>query len=287
MRRQEWIRKSLHVPGGLVPPLVVAVFGWTGSVAIAFFLLAYLLVAWDLDRRRVRLPIVWALVEATRREHEPEPVAATEFLVSVIVLGLLFPLPYFYGAVALLGVGDGLASLAGQLWGRRRLPWNATKTWMGLGAGVVAGTIAYVGFALIGAYQEIDGYATTSPILGPNGTWPVLPVLVGAFAAVHAVAWAVARKVGHRHANASFAQVTLALGVALVPALAVLLVLPLALHGPVLPLWGGHGSRALLTLVPGLVMVVESFLRRHDNLWVPMLGAGLAYLVAGVASGGL
>jgi dolichol kinase len=285
VRQQEWVRKLLRIPGGLAPPVVVLVFGWTGAVAINIFLLAYFFTGWDLSRRGFRLPLLWALITRTRREHEPEPIAAAEFQVALLVLGVLFPLPYFFAAVALLGVGDGLASIAGQLLRGPRLPWNPRKTWAGLLVGAGAGTAAYVAFAITGGLMQAEGYARGSTLTGTPPTWWVLAFLPAGFLLLHAGArLAVRAGWATRHANAPPHVVVAAFAVALAPAVAFLLVGPLVLDGPILPTLGGHSGlvRAALVAVPVVVMVVESFLRRHDNLWVPGLTAAGAYVLVGV-----
>ena len=280
MRRQEWIRKLLHIPGGLVPPLAVLLFGWSGALAVAVFLLAYLLVAWEQGRRGRYLPIAWALVVETRREHEPEPVAASEFLVSTILLGLLFPLPYFFGAMAVLGVGDGMASLIGQTRGKHRLPWNGTKTWEGFAAGMVFGTLAYVGLAIVGGLMQGAGFAAGRRALPALPLWMVPLTLAAAYVVVHAVArYVTAHGWAARRANASGGTLLAAFAVAMAPCLAVLLTVPAFLDGPVLPTQGGHGpvTQGLLLLAPVVAMLVESVVRRHDNLWVPVTACTVAY----------
>lgn len=42
----------------------------------------------------------------------------------------------------ILAMGDGMAAIAGQAWGRARLPWNPRKSWVGSGAYVLFGTAA-------------------------------------------------------------------------------------------------------------------------------------------------
>lgn len=274
------MRKLLHIPGGFAPPVAVALFGWSGATAVAVFLLAYLLVAWDLGRRGRFLPIAWALVRVTEREHEPEPIAATEFLVATLMLGLLFPLPYFFAAIALMGVGDGIAGIVGQTARVRNLPWNPGKTWAGLIAGAAAGTAAYVAFAIVGGQMQSAGFAAGRRLLEENPLWTVPAVLGGAFLALHAVAWTCSRMGWtERRSNASPAIVAMAFFVALAPTVAILAVAPMFLDGPLLPTLGGHGplGRGLLILAPIVGMLVESAVRRHDNLWVPVSSCVFAY----------
>lgn len=280
------MRKLVHVPGGLLPPLFVWFFGWTGAAAIALFLLAYLFVGWDAGRRGTRLPIIWAGIRQTRRATEAGPLTAVEFLVAAVVIGLLFPLPYFFAAMALLGVGDGAAALIGGRWGHRKLPWNPHKSWAGLGAGILLGTPASIGFGILGGQMQAAGYARVSNFAGPIPTWPVLPFLLLGFLAVLLLSRLVVEMGGPRYAHASGTDVVIAFSAALAPALAFLFLAPLTLTGPLLPPWGGHSNlvKGLLVAVPLLVMFAESLLRRHDNLWIPGLSAALSYLIVGLGA---
>ncbi len=70
---------------------------------------------------------------------------------GVPVLGMLclFPGRSELGLMTLgiMALGDGSAALGGLAWGRRRLPWNRRKTWMGLccfvGVATVMSTLYY------------------------------------------------------------------------------------------------------------------------------------------------
>jgi dolichol kinase len=69
----------------------------------------------------------------------------------VPVLGMLFLLPgrseLGLMTLGIMALGDGSAALGGIAWGRRRLPWNPRKTWMGIlcfaGAATVMSTLYY------------------------------------------------------------------------------------------------------------------------------------------------
>ena len=64
---------------------------------------------------------------------------------GVPVLGMLFLLPgrseLGLMTLGIMALGDGSAALGGLAWGRRRLPWNRRKTWMGIVCFVAAATV--------------------------------------------------------------------------------------------------------------------------------------------------
>jgi len=51
--------------------------------------------------------------------------------ISIIIMAVLFPLPIMAAGWAVLSVSDGCATLFGKLFGKRHLPWNKNKTWVG------------------------------------------------------------------------------------------------------------------------------------------------------------
>ncbi|HYU36003.1 MAG TPA: TIGR00297 family protein [Thermoanaerobaculia bacterium] len=65
----------------------------------------------------------------------------------VLLLILIFwqRLEVAAAAWGILAFGDGMASVAGMALGRRKLPWNPQKSWMGSGAYVLCGTLAAAG----------------------------------------------------------------------------------------------------------------------------------------------
>jgi len=69
---------------------------------------------------------------------------------SILVLVLLLPhrLDIVAAAWGVLAVGDGFATLAGKAIGRRRLPWNREKSWVGFVAFFVPGSAAAAALGL-------------------------------------------------------------------------------------------------------------------------------------------
>ena len=101
--------------------------------------------------------------------------------VGVLLIILLFPRPVAAAGWAALGVVDWASNVIGRRLGRRKLPWNAAKSWAGSAAFVLVGFPA-IAFLLWFAW--------------PNGyTSPADPLRIAAAAAAAAVAGALVETV--------------------------------------------------------------------------------------------
>ena len=69
---------------------------------------------------------------------------AMTYGVAALCTLLAFPREPQFAAVALivLAFGDGSATLFGRLWGRRKLPWNSHKSWVGMTAFILCASPA-------------------------------------------------------------------------------------------------------------------------------------------------
>jgi dolichol kinase len=80
--------------------------------------------------------------------------------VSVFILIFAFPLPVAASLWGVLSFGDGMASVAGSLAGRRRLPWNRAKTLEGM-----------LAFALAAAPASAFLYWWVAPNVSSSAPW--------------------------------------------------------------------------------------------------------------------
>lgn len=133
---RELVRKAIHIGVGLLAFAVVVV-GPAAAAGLALALLVFN--AAVLPRAGGRW--LW------RRDEIERGVAIgiVAYPASVLVLILIFwRRPEVAAAAwAILAFGDGMATVVGVLWGRRELPWNPRKTWLG--------SLAYWFFGAAGA----------------------------------------------------------------------------------------------------------------------------------------
>ncbi|HEY2796332.1 MAG TPA: DUF92 domain-containing protein [Thermoanaerobaculia bacterium] len=123
MTRGEWSRKAVHAGFGLAA-LSLRFLDWKAAAALALLaLLGNLFVLPRIGRSIYR--------DAGRR-HDPGIVA---YPAMVLLLILIFRGPYLPIAAAvwaMMAFGDPAAAIAGKTVGGPALPWNPSKTWVGL-----------------------------------------------------------------------------------------------------------------------------------------------------------
>lgn len=126
VRPGEVVRKLLHMLPGLLPfsltriphPDPLDAFSIGLVVAICLVMTAVFLAC----HRVVRRPGETGLLSTT-----------VSYPAMVILTLVLFPahLEFTCVVVVVLAFGDGSAYIGGKLFGRRKLPWNQSKTWVG------------------------------------------------------------------------------------------------------------------------------------------------------------
>lgn len=162
--RNEIIRKGWHMASGLaVTPVVLYTnieYGTVVAVAATFFVLSIETLSLFFG---IRLPFWTRQLERVRRPHEQFSWASIGFLLTLVVLVWIAPLPVALAAAGMLAFGDGFSALVGRAIGRTRIPWNPRKTWEGSFAGFLAGLGgAYV---LVAWYSSHTGQTYASTLL--------------------------------------------------------------------------------------------------------------------------
>lgn len=125
---KEAFRKSIHFGAALVPLAARFNFSLTVS-ALALALLAYVYC----EYRRLHgetVPIVSRItaIAARKRDEGRFVLGPVTLCLGILLTMLIFPLADAGLGICALAFGDGIASLAGKLFGRRRIPHAAGKT---------------------------------------------------------------------------------------------------------------------------------------------------------------
>jgi len=118
---QESYRQVLHIGFALfIIPLRWFGFWYAIEIAIfAFFWNLIIMPRWFKDSFR---PL---------EKQKGYSTGMLVYPISILVMAVIFPLPIMAAGWAVLSVSDGFATLFGKLLGKRHLPWNKNKTWIG------------------------------------------------------------------------------------------------------------------------------------------------------------
>jgi uncharacterized protein (TIGR00297 family) len=123
----ETVRKWLHLAPGILA-FAVRFLGPSGSIALTAGLLAFNL--WLFPR--LGGAELWRPAERARGDAPGMLFYPAALLILAVAAG--GRLEVLAGAWGMLAFGDAAATLVGRRWGRRALPWNDAKTWVGSGA---------------------------------------------------------------------------------------------------------------------------------------------------------
>lgn len=146
--RGELARKVVHMAVGLVAFAVVFLGPALSAVAALSAVLMNLFVLPRLGGKAL-----WRASESARGMSLG--IVLYPFAVLLLILVFWRKLEIAAAIWGILAFGDGMASVVGMAYGRRRLPWNPDKTW--------AGTLAYWLFGTIGA-SVLLWWTATNPL---------------------------------------------------------------------------------------------------------------------------
>ena len=125
---KEVFRKSIHICSSIVPWLFAAYYWYTVYGLLIIVSLYYFCELARLEGHPV--PLVSLITEtASRQRDECKFVLGPVTLVlGIVFASLVLPLPCAKVGIFALAFGDGLASLAGKLFGRIKIPHTGGKT---------------------------------------------------------------------------------------------------------------------------------------------------------------
>lgn len=134
---------------------------------VAYWLITFsvlLLVVWEVLRRRdsqYNFQGTWFGPLIRQEEIDGQICAGTWYTLGLAVVYLTMPMHVTQVTLFMVGVSDPTARICGKLWGKRKLPFSAKKTWLGAGGclasallvGLAGGWFLGLGFwvVLVGA----------------------------------------------------------------------------------------------------------------------------------------
>jgi len=125
---KEFFRKSIHMCSALVP-IALSFYYWPVLFALIFVLIFYI-IAEILRINGKNVPIISNITAAAARKRDENRFVLGPVTMScgVLITALVWKLTPATVGIFALAFGDGLASLAGKLFGRVRIPFTQGKT---------------------------------------------------------------------------------------------------------------------------------------------------------------
>lgn len=129
---KEVFRKLIHLCSSLIPLFVDKISYW-GTIFLLFLALFIYCISEILRLSGTQVPIISKITEVAARKRDEN-----KFVLGpvTLVLGIISALLLWENDAARIGIyalafGDGLASLFGKLFGKRRIPFTSGKTYIG------------------------------------------------------------------------------------------------------------------------------------------------------------
>ena len=133
---REVVRKSLHI-GVVILALPIRWTGWWYGLVFAAAAMAW---------NGYGMPRYFRFTFRDEENQVGYSRGMLSYPVMVFILIIFFPLPIAASQWATLSFGDGFATLIGRFWGKRSLPWNRDKTYAGVLAFLVMGSLGSIFF---------------------------------------------------------------------------------------------------------------------------------------------
>ncbi|MER3407300.1 MAG: hypothetical protein C4292_00260, partial [Nitrososphaera sp.] len=134
--KKELFRKSIHIAGLSVPFISVAAGMLAAATLVVALATAYCISEYLRLYGKRGVPVLAAVTRMAARRGESSGekegdgfVKAPLYLAAGVLASLLiFPQPLNYAAIAVVALGDGLASVVGRMYDRHHIPRTGGKT---------------------------------------------------------------------------------------------------------------------------------------------------------------
>jgi len=128
---KEFFRKSIHLCAGFIP--LFASVNRSLTMILLSAMLVFYIAAETLRLHGIYVPVISRVTAIAARKRDQGKFVLGPVTLSI---GILLALFFFQPQASCLGImalafGDGIASLAGKLFGRREIPWTGGKTFEG------------------------------------------------------------------------------------------------------------------------------------------------------------
>lgn len=128
---KEIFRKSIHLCSALVP--LALRFFYKTTVALLFLAALVYTISQIMALHGKRIPLVSDITDMAARERDRGKfvLGPLTLVLGIVAAALLLPPKAAAAGILALAFGDGLASLAGKIWGNLHIPYTGGKTCAG------------------------------------------------------------------------------------------------------------------------------------------------------------
>ena len=125
---KELFRKSIHLCSSVVPWFLAAYYWYTIYGLLIIVSLYYFCELARLEGHPV--PVLYLITETSSRQRDECKIVLgpVTLVLGIVFAALVLPLPCAKIGIFALAFGDGLASLAGKVFGRVKIPFTGGKT---------------------------------------------------------------------------------------------------------------------------------------------------------------
>ena len=170
--RTNLFREAIHISGAIIPIISIHLINPNIiSLIITITTIIYAISETMRMTNRSSIPIISQITRraADKAEFKGFVISPIFFAAGIIISLTLFPTPINYASIMVLTLGDGSASILGQLLGSRPLPFNKAKSLEGTIFGFISALIGSLLFlnpigAIIAAAAGMIAESLPSPI---------------------------------------------------------------------------------------------------------------------------
>jgi dolichol kinase len=136
-------RQLIHLFTGIALILLIRAAGDMALTLLLFLLASYVTISIAIILNKLPLPLSTFLCRWGRPSKQTIPFKGTILLLCGIILSfILFPEEIVYASIAVVAFGDSVATAAGVLAGRHKLPYSGDKTVEGAVSGTITAFLA-------------------------------------------------------------------------------------------------------------------------------------------------
>lgn len=149
-------RQALHILFGAGIIALALVYGMAFATTLLAIALAIGLLGVGLIMLGHSVPFAREILATFERKRVMPGKGAMHYAAGCLLLMTFAPGNFALAIVAVLAFGDGASTIVGKVWGKKKLPWNSKKSWLGTATFFAFGTVAsafFISFEQAVAYS--------------------------------------------------------------------------------------------------------------------------------------